>query len=85
MDWSCGLNSGVPNSTDGLEALVRDQLKDPSSMEAHETRIWPVNSLGRHEVVMDFGARNSFGGMVRHTATGWVDNETCEAELLAVD
>ncbi len=54
-------------------------------METHETRIWPVNSLGRHEVVMDFGARNSFGGMVRRTATGWVDNETCEAELLAVD
>lgn len=70
---------------DGLEALVRDQLKDPSSMETHGTRISPVNSLGRHTVIMDFGARNSFGGMVRQTATGWVDNETCEAELLAIE
>ena len=70
---------------DGLEELVKNQLNDPSSMEPHETRIAPVNELGQHTIFMDFGARNAFGGVVRNTATGWVDNETCEATLLAIN
>ena len=70
---------------DGLKSLVQNQLRDPSSIEIYETRIAPVNELGRHTIVMDFGARNAFGGMVRNTATGWVDNETCEPTLLAIN
>ena len=71
---------------DGFEELVKANLKDPGSMETYETRISPVNTTtGQHSIIMDFGARNSFGGMARHTATGWVDNETCEATLLNVE
>ena len=70
---------------DGFEALVKANLKDPSSMETHGTKITPVNDLGQHTIIMDFGARNSFGGMVRQEATGWVANETCEATLLSVE
>ena len=65
----------------GLEALIRDQLNDPGSMETHSTRITPVSAAGTHTVLMDFSAANAFGGMVRNTAYGWVDHETCEAEL----
>ena len=67
----------------GLEDLVRPLLNDPGSMETHETRIGKVGAsvTGKHRIIMDFGARNAFGGMVRNTAYGWVDHETCEAEL----
>ena len=69
----------------GLEELVRRRLNDPGSMETHETRIGPVDSSGRHRIIMDFSAKNAFGGRVRNTATGWVDNRTCEATLGSID
>ena len=71
---------------DGFEELVRDALNDPDSMETDETRMSTINEgTGKHTIIMTFRARNAFGGMVRHTATGWVDPETCEAELLGID
>ena len=70
---------------DGLEALVRDQLNDPSSMDTYETRIEPVGTNNRHRIVMEFGAKNLFGAMVRHTATGWVDHDSCEATLTGIE
>ena len=70
---------------DGLEMLVKDNLNDPNSMETYETRITPVvtdsNGQRGHAVVMEFGARNAFGGMVRNTARGWIDHDTCAATL----
>ena len=68
---------------DGLEALVRDTLNDPGSMETFETRITPNNN-GKHVIRMEFGAKNAFGGVVRHTALGEVDNTTCDAVLVDV-
>ena len=55
-------------------------------MKTYETKIAPVDTLtGKHTLIMDFGARNSFGGMVRNTAVAWIDNESCEAELLSIN
>lgn len=68
---------------DGLEALIRGQLKDPDSMETIETRITPVDANGNHQVFLRYRARNSFGGMVESQAIGSVDNDTCEASLLS--
>ena len=65
---------------DGFERLVRARLNDPGSMKTYETRITPVVG-GEHRIIMEFGAKNAFGGMVRHTATGRVDHETCKAVL----
>ena len=65
---------------DGLEALTRARLNDPGSMETYSTVISQAVN-GRHRIKMEFGARNAFGGMVRHTVIGWVDHETCEATL----
>ena len=67
----------------GLEALVRDVLNDPGSMETYETRVSPVED-GEHSIIMEFGARNVFGGMVRQTAFGTYDHKTCEAVLLGI-
>ena len=71
---------------DGMEDLVRPLLNDPNSMEIHETKITPVQpGTGQHTIIMTFGARNSFGGMVRQQAVGWVDPDTCQATLMSVD
>ncbi len=70
----------------GLEELVKVQLNDPNSMETFETKITPVDGItDKHTVIMEFGARNAFGGMVRNTAVALVDNGTCEAELLTIN
>ena len=39
---------------DGLEALVRDRLNDPGSMDTHEARIAPVDPEGVRPIIMDF-------------------------------
>jgi hypothetical protein len=65
----------------GMEALIRDELNDPGSMETIETGITPVDADGQHTVRLEFTAKNAFGGRVRHTAYGWVDQATCAATL----
>ena len=70
---------------DGLEALIRAQLKDPNSMETIVTRITPVDTNGNHRIVLEYRARNSFGGMTLGQAIGSVDNDTCEATLLSIE
>lgn len=70
---------------DGLEELIRDRLNDPDSMETIETRITPVNDSGEHTVILEFTAKNAFGGRVRHQALGMVNNETCKATLLGIE
>ena len=49
-------------------------------MQTHETRIARVNQ-GKHTIIMDFSAKNAFGGRVRHEAVGKVDYVTCKATL----
>ena len=65
---------------DGLEALVRNHLNDPDSMETYSTVIGPVVN-DEHRIKMEFGADNAFGGTVRHVAIGFVDHDSCEATL----
>ena len=70
---------------DGFERLVKARLKDPDSMETRQTHISPVNPKGEHKIVMSYGARNSFGGMTTGTASGWVNQDTCQARLLSLE
>ena len=67
-----------------FERLVRERLTDPGSMETFETRVSPVKN-GKHEILMDFGARNAFGGMVRKIAYGTYDHKTCEPTLISIE
>ena len=70
---------------DGLEALIRDNLNDPGSMDTVVTRITPVDEDGYHTVALEFTAENAFGGRVRLTGYGLVNNETCEATLIGIE
>ena len=69
----------------GLEALIRDRLNDPGSMETIETRIAPADAQGDHLILLDFTAQNAFGGRVRSIAYGWVSQATCEATLVLIE
>ena len=69
----------------GLDRLVRDQLNDPGSMDTHTTRISPADANGDHFIIIDFSAKNAFGGRVRYEARGFVDSETCKARLVTIE
>jgi hypothetical protein len=72
--------SGWDGSNASLVQQVKDQLREPDSFEHIETRITPeVN--GKHNIMMEYRARNGFGGMNVATAIGTVDHHTCQATL----
>lgn len=68
----------------GMERAIKGRLRDPRSMEVIRTRITPVinpdyptrNGWG-HRVVVDFRARNGFGGMNVAVASGLIAHEGC--------
>lgn len=67
-------------SNPSLVQQVKYQLRDPDSFEHIDTRITPeVN--GKHTIMMQYRARNGFGGMNVATAFGTVDHLTCQATL----
>jgi hypothetical protein len=72
--------SGWDGSNASLVQQVKDQLREPDSFEHIETRITPEVD-GRHNITMEYRARNGFGGMNVATAVGTVDHRTCEATL----
>lgn len=65
---------------DGFEALIRDVLNDPGSMETHGTYYDASDSISDGEILirLNYGARNAFGGMVRSDAIGIMDVDTCK-------
>ena len=75
---------------DGLIRLVKRELNDPDSLDARETTIVKVGvgvgimpaREGQHIILMNFTAKNALGGTVRSDAVGYVDNDSCEAELI---
>lgn len=64
---------------EGFEALIRNVLNDPGSMETHGTYYNASDSISDGEITirLDYGARNAFGGMVRSDALGIMDVDTC--------
>ena len=69
---------------DGMEALIRERLHDPGSMETIKT-VMKAARFGEHPTYLHFSAKNAFGGRVRHVAYGKVDNVTCSATLIRID
>lgn len=65
---------------EGFEALIRDILNDPGSMETHGTYFDPEDSIddGAILIRLNYGAPNMLGGMVRNDAIGLMDVRTCE-------
>lgn len=64
--------------------VVEEQLRDPDSFEHIETRITPVKD-GKHNLIMEYRAKNGFGGYTVGLAVGIVDNASCSATLLSLD
>ena len=68
---------------DGFERQIKRDLKDPGSMKTYETR-YRVNPDGTWTIFMDYGARNSFGGMVRNLAVGTMNTDTCAVTVITL-
>lgn len=64
---------------------VKQQLNDPDSFEHDETRTWTVREDGRNQVLMQFRAKNGFGGVIRGRAVGTFDNKTCDASVDSIE
>lgn len=68
----------------GVVDAVKAQLRDPRSFEHISTRISKVEN-GRHSLIMEYRARNGFGGMNVGTAVATVDHYTCTPTVLAYE
>jgi hypothetical protein len=60
-----------------LVDTVTKKLRDPDSFEHIETRISPISPSGLHSLVMQYRARNGFGGMNVEQASAQVRNVDC--------
>ena len=71
---------------EGFEKLIRDRLNDPGSMETHGTFYNPSDSTadGAITIRLNYGVRNSLGGMVRSDALGEMNVRTCEVSLITL-
>lgn len=67
----------------GVVNWLKDNLRDPDSYEHIETRITPVNTAGEHTLIMQYRARNGFGGMTVETLTATVQNSNCNATIIS--
>ncbi|MCG8436034.1 MAG: hypothetical protein MJA83_18600 [Gammaproteobacteria bacterium] len=74
--------SAWDGSHHAVVGYVKDRLRDPGSFEHAETRISP-NKDGNHLLIMEYRARNGFGGMSVATVTATVSNATCDAIITA--
>lgn len=63
---------------------VQASLNDPDSFEHDETRVTPVSDDGIHEFIMEFRARNGFGGTVRGMAIGTYRQSDCQPLSLQI-
>jgi hypothetical protein len=59
-----------------VEAL-KPTLRDPDSFEHVSTRITPVNDKGINSVIMEYRAKNGFGGKNAGIATADLRNSDC--------
>ena len=69
--------SGWNGSHRALADAVKNTMRDPDSFEVSETRISPEDTAGRHTVLMEFRAKNGFGGTNVGIATGTIRNGDC--------
>lgn len=69
--------SGWDGSHKGIVDWVKENANDPGSFEHDETRISAVNDNGQHGVIMQYRAKNGFGGMVRGTVVATIRNSDC--------
>ena len=64
---------------------TKEQLRDPKSFEHDKTLVWPVSSDGKHQLVMQYRAKNGFGGMTMGVVKAEYSNETCSAVIKSIE
>lgn len=64
---------------------VKSMMREPDSFEHISTRVTPVSDAGTHTVLMEYRARNGFGGMNVGTARGVYKNLDCSHTVISVD
>lgn len=69
----------------GVKRYTEERMRDPDSFEHIETRITPVNAAGEHALVMQYRARNGFGGMNVNVASATIRNSDCRATILSIE
>lgn len=62
----------------GLARWTKENLNDPGSFEHAETRIVPVDEQGNHRLIMEYRAKNGFGGVVRGAIVAKIRSSDCE-------
>ena len=79
-----------------LHQTIKEQINDPDSFKPYRDTLYvgPVFAAGPgwgehagtkiHNVELEFGARNTMGGMVRATAHGVLLHENCNAVLFRI-
>ena len=72
---------------DELITLVKEQGYDPLTFTVASSR-FVGDAFGKDSIAMEFYAQTvtegGRGNLIRHVAAGWIDHETCEAELLGI-
>ena len=74
--------SGWDGSHLGVERWIKKNLRDPDSYQHIETRISPVKD-GKHSMITQYRAKNGFGGYVVEAVLVNVDNQSCQATVVA--
>lgn len=77
--------SGWDGSHRAVVKATKKQLRDPKSFEHAETMVWPVSVDGKHQFVMQYRAKNGFGGMTMGVVKGEYSNATCQATIRSID
>ena len=71
--------NGAHNAT---VEYTKNTLRDPESFKHIETKIWPANPNGEHQLVMQYRAKNGFGGMTVGSVVAKVKNDGCYATII---
>ena len=67
----------------GFEDQIRPLLNDEGSMETHETRFTTTPDANDEvTVVMEYSAKNAFGGRVKAVALGSMNYKTCRVTVI---
>lgn len=69
--------SGWDGSQRALVQWTKENLNDPGSFEHNETRIAPVDDQGNHTLIMEYRAKNGFGGVVRGSVVAKIKSSSC--------
>lgn len=77
--------SGWDGSHPRVVEAVKRTLRDPASFEHVETRVLPVDSTGKNSLMMQFRAKNGFGGVNVGMAKATVDNSTCSVSIEQIE